>query len=132
MRRFISIIESAQTTISLDEIYLDDYSALDDDSELINQFVSPSDYSIPMPLKEMSPTEAANRLRLDGEPIMDVYGEHATDDQKEIVQDKIDRFDKNRVVVLNGNMVLDGNHHVVAAIISGKPFKYVDIQEMED
>lgn len=133
MRQFIDIVtENHNEFISLDEIYLDDDSPLDRDNEIINNFVSPMDYDIKMPVRTMNANEASTRILVDGRPLIEVYKDHATDDQKETVQYKIDRFDKNRIVVLNGDMVLDGNHHIIAAILSNRPLKYVDIQDMED
>lgn len=132
MREYINIVEGISETISLEEIYAVGNSPLYDDSEIINQFVSMMDYELQMPIRYMSASEASTRLTANGEPLIDVYNENADDEQKEMIQYKIDHFDNDRIVVLNGDMVLDGNHHIIAAILSDRPFKYVDIREMEE
>lgn len=134
MRNFINIVNRSlleSQFLSLDEIYLDD-SPLDDDSEIINNFVSPMDSDKPMPVKTLTAEQASQYFKVDGTPLMVVFSDHATDDQIEMIEYKKRRFDNHRVLVSSGDLLLDGYHHAVAAIQLGKPINYVDVNDMED
>ena len=61
--------------------------------------------------------------------VFESFTKNANENQKEIVKDKMKHFDLNRIIVTTSNSVVDGNHHVIAAIKLGKSIKYIDLQE---
>ena len=62
---------------------------------------------------------------------MKSYKLFASKEQRDIVKHKRKYFDNDRVIVVKGNIILDGNHHTVAAILSDKPIKYIDLNDIE-
>jgi hypothetical protein len=54
---------------------------------------------------------------------------HGTREQKELVLQKMKRFDPKRVVVIAGTTLLDGYHHVMAAIKMKQSVRYINIYE---
>ena len=61
--------------------------------------------------------------------LWDAYERDASKKQKAIVARKAKSYDTNRVVVLDGTEIIDGNHHVIAAILTGNPILYVDLTD---
>lgn len=62
--------------------------------------------------------------------LIDVFEERATKSQKKFVHNRMNDFDHDRIIVLNGYKVVDGNHHAVAAIKAGKPVHYVNLEDL--
>ena len=120
------LTEALGKTITMDELYPDGFER----GEILNDFVTPSEMSIELPIKTMTAKEASKlEAPFSSENILDVYNDHATSSQKKLVKDKMKKFDKNRIVVIENKTVLDGNHHVIAAILSNNSIKYVDLMD---
>ena len=45
------------------------------------------------------------------------------------VKEKMRDFEEDRIIVLEGDRVLDGNHHLVAALQLGRPVLCIDLEE---
>lgn len=125
-----SVVKGAITeaSVRLSDIY--DSSELRDSSERIGLAVDERGSSFvdePFQVGKMKPS-ALTKLRCNGEPILQAFkGAEAW--QKRLVKQKTNAFDANRIVVLDGREIIDGNHHVVAAIQADQPILYIDIGE---
>jgi hypothetical protein len=85
------------------------------------------------PVHVMEPDQLTQLQTAFGEDtVIDAYNEHAAASQKRIVKDKMKNFDPNRIVVIANKTLIDGNHHVVAAILLGKPVKYINLYDCPD
>lgn len=132
MRQWINLVtENVGNQIRLIDIYSP--SELSDESEVIAHEVSPMEWDQPLTVKTMTPDEAKRvESRHPGLSLIDSYTKDASKKQKKIVADKIAKYDEERIVVLSGDTIIDGNHHVIAGILGGKPILYVDLAEWED
>ena len=70
-----------------------------------------------------------------GISILAAYKEFAHADQHALVQEKTQDFDTDRIVILDGKppsmTIIDGNHHVVAAILAGQEIKAINLSDDE-
>lgn len=133
IRKYINLIESATnapTVMLIPDIYRDE-DELFDETEIVGNFIDDEDLERTFTVKTMSPEKAKELTppRKD-ETVWNIFNDYAEEDQKELVQDKIDHWDDGRILVLMNTSVLDGNHQVIASILSGKPFKYIDLDEI--
>ena len=77
----------------------------------------------------LEPTELPRLVTpMGGAPLLEAFEDHARPAQRRIVAKKKKSFDEERVVVLSGTAVLDGQHHVVAAAQLGKPVRFIDLE----
>lgn len=128
MREFMQIVESAAATVRLSDLYSN--SELRDESERIGQIgLGWDDCDTPLPVKEMSAEEAKRVLAAPGETVFDVY-RHATKDQKRLVAGKVKSFENDRIIVLEGEYLIDGFHHLIAAIKANMPIRYIDLGDL--
>lgn len=63
--------------------------------------------------------------------VLALYDEYATDEQIDMVETMVEAFDEERVIVLQGMLVVDGHHHVVAAAELGRDIRFIDLAEAE-
>jgi hypothetical protein len=130
MSLFQHYIEQAQlNTVMIRDLYnRDELDDNDDDADTIAHMV---DYYDPThyPVKILS-SEQLKKLKttIGDMTVLQAYKNHADKDQKSIVKSKSKKFDDNRVIVLDGNKVIDGNHHVIAAIQLNKTVKAINIK----
>ena len=84
-------------------------------------------------VRHLPHAELVNLMTYFGEEqkIMDVYEDFADEDQRETVKAMIQNFDTDRIVVLENNRIVDGNHHVTAAILSGQDIRAIDLSNPE-
>jgi hypothetical protein len=59
--------------------------------------------------------------------VLDAFEDLAEDWQRDLVASKTKNFDKDRVIVRSGKMLLDGYHHFCAAAKLGEPVLYIDL-----
>ena len=129
MRNWISLITETQSnTILITDLYSE--RDLTDESELISQYAPPIDWDNPLTIKVMPVDQIKTLLDIRERSILQSF-RNATKDQRELVKYKIDNFDAERIVVLCDDTVIDGNHHVIAAIRASKPIRYVDLSEWD-
>ena len=98
--------------------------------EVLYDYVSKEDLEKPLKIKMISEEEAKNLLAHSGDmTVLDSY-QFASDESKELIEyySRIKPF--NDVIVLKSNIVLDGNHRVVASILGGWQLRAVDIDEL--
>lgn len=121
----ISLFES---TITLHDLY-DDHE-LHDESEQLYHWIDDEDLERNFQVKEMSADQAKTlKTARNDTTVFDAFNNHATKEQKRLVQSKAKQYDFNRIIVIAGNTVVDGNHQVVASILSNHLLKYIDLYE---
>jgi hypothetical protein len=115
-------------SIKLTEIY--DEHELHDNTEYMTDFIDKDDLDIDFPVKTMLPVDAKNVKMPHGDlTVFQAFNEHASQDQRNLVNEKMRPFDPNRVVLLINETLLDGHHHLVAGILSNNPIKYINLSD---
>ena len=113
--------------ILITDLY-DNYELMDE-SELISQYAPPTDWDIPLTIRVMSPEQAREVKTIYGNTVLNAYEIDASKQQKNIVARKVKNYDRNRVIVTCSNTIVDGNHQIIAAILTNNPVLYVDLDE---
>ncbi|RYF09433.1 MAG: hypothetical protein EOO77_23835 [Oxalobacteraceae bacterium] len=108
-----------------------DSDELMDESEALAHACSPMNWDDPLTVETMTAEEAKERVmaRRGELSLWDAYQRDASKAQKAIVAKKAKAYDRERIVVLDGIDIIDGNHHVIAAILTNNPVLYVDLTE---
>lgn len=116
---------TASAPLRLLDIY--DQDEIDNPLEAMHSFITPDLMDKSFEVQEMGPSQL-KRLQSwkDSTTIVEMYRE-ASREQKELVLAKMKRFDATRVVVTAGATLLDGYHHVMAAIKLKRPVRYINI-----
>lgn len=134
-RRLFPITQTVSETAPNDSspvTLLDLYSQdeLDDETEAIYHYGDEETARHPFTVKTMAAQQAKNLLTKKGDiTVVAAFKRFADADQKAIVKDKIANFDPSRIVVLDGNKVIDGNHHLMAALAKKQNILYIDLAE---
>lgn len=112
------------------DLYEDEWEAMDE-SEIRHSFLEEEDLDNEFTVRIMAPDMAKNKLMTPrGDmTIWESFESFYDKDSDDIVNDKIRFWDNDRIVLTMNGSVIDGNHHVIAAIKSGKPIKYIDLME---
>lgn len=124
------VTESTETT-TLDTIY---HGMRPDHDEMIWNYVGDSDFDIEFPIQKINPTMLrlylTSQYRVeDLEELFDMM-----DDDQEIL---VNHYMKepnlsNEIIVMYDGKVIDGNHRALAAALTNKPIRYVDIGEEDE
>ena len=106
---------------------------LNDQDEAISEFINPEEerfHNYRYKILQLSPSKAKTLfLSATGEtPVYKAF-QNASPSQRKIVKEKIKNFDDERVIVASNRTLLDGYHHLIAAIQLNKPISYIDIQQ---
>jgi hypothetical protein len=122
--------KTASRLVSIFDIV--DEETLNDPQEYIYDLIDPEEEKqYRYEVKTISPEKAVTQFKTVAEDmtVLEAFEDHAIEDQINIVKDKMKHFDSERVIVTSNNKVIDGNHHLVAAIKSNKPINYVNLQK---
>jgi hypothetical protein len=112
-------------TVKLTDLYsLDE---LNDETELLYHSISPEDFNRGYRVKTMRPRTLMRLGAQHEESVYEAFNDCATPAQHRLVRRKMAKFDEKRIVVVTRRLLLDGYHHVVAAINLNKPVKYIDL-----
>lgn len=124
------VVGSGSNRVKLTDLY--DESELNDESEQLYHFTDPDNFDVYYSVKTISPSDIRKLLTPDGNSkLVDAYKRFATSEQKKLVKFKASRFDHDRIVVLYNNRVVDGNHHLMAGLLSNNDVKFIDISDEE-
>lgn len=114
-------------TVTLADLY-GSYADLDEDEALANN-VSASDFDVPFTVKTLQP----NSVKTLQPDLIQNFARFATKEQKQTVAHYKRQFQAqgaaNEIIVLNRQIVLDGQHRAVAAWLAKVPISYIDISE---
>jgi hypothetical protein len=118
----------SENTVTLNDLY--DYDELNTESEMLYHWTTPQDHYIPFTVKTMQP-EQLKKLKTpkNDMTVLDAFKQFADSEQKQLVKYKSKNYDHNRIIVIANNTVIDGNHHLIAAILTNNPTKYIDIYD---
>lgn len=118
-------------TITLADIY---DGAYPDDDELIWNYVGDSDFDIPFEVNTIQPfvldQMICNQYGVDD--LEDLFHKMQPEQEAIISDYQNDPNLSQQVIVLYQDRILDGNHRALAAALSGKPIRYIDIGEEND
>lgn len=130
MRAREFITEKVQE-ISLNDVY---DGNMPDRDELIWNFVGLSDFDIPFTVRTIRPYEL-DEILCDNYGVDDVEQlfKKMQPNQEAIVRDyENDPNLSQQIIVMSGNRIIDGNHRALAAVLSNRPIKYIDVAEELD
>jgi hypothetical protein len=117
-----------ESTVTLHDLY-DDHE-LYDESEQLYHWLNDDDLERSFQVQQMSAEQAKSlKTARNDTTVFNAFKDHATKEQKQLVKQKATNYDFNRIVVIAGDTVVDGNHQVIASIVSGNPLKYIDLHE---
>jgi len=131
--RILHLSEQLKTANKLVSIFdIIDEDTLEDPSEQLYDLIDPEEEKdIRYKVQTISAQQATSQFKTMNEDstILEAYENHAKDEQKEIVDYKMKYFDKDRIIITSNNKVVDGNHHLIAAIKLDKPILFINLQE---
>jgi len=105
---------------------------LDDEDEALFHAMSEEALEASFDVRDVPHDRLGDLMTMMGDmPVLQAFSDHASPDQEELVRWKMAHFDEERVIVLEGNRVIDGNHHLVAAHRSGRPVRTIDLAEID-
>jgi len=123
--------EDASNTTTLNNLYNGNYPERD---ETFWDYVSSSELNTPLTMQTLQKHKVMFMLlgQYCAEHI-DEITDMLDDDRKELVQSYIDDPAlSNKVIVLSGNRIIDGNHRALAAAIKGVPINYIDLADLDN
>ena len=128
LRRFMNAVRLCEATAKLADLY-DEYE-LNDQREMLANYVDPEDLDRDFVVHIMSPAQAKTYVTArDDMTVVDAFKQFASREQKRLVRDKAKRYDADRIIVVFNRSVIDGNHQLMAGIMANRPIKYIDLSE---
>lgn len=127
MRAKEFLTESVQE-VTLNDLYHDNYP---DRDELIWNFVGKNDFDIPFTVRKINPLDL-EELILDNygvDDLQDLFKKMQPEQETLITDYQNDPSLSNQVIVMSGRRILDGHHRALAAVLSKKPIKFIDVSE---
>ncbi len=116
--------------ITLSDIYKNNYP---DHDEVIWNYVGDSDFDIPFTIQTINPNKLNIYLtsQYSIEHIEELF-DMMDEDQKETVEHyENDPTLSDQIIVMSDGRIIDGNHRALAAVLSNRPIKYIDVSEEE-
>lgn len=120
--------ECLNKTITLDDIYDGDALYNVPPTEILYDYLSDKNVSMPIALDFLFPESLSQLETYMGDmTVIEAYEEFADEEQRELVDDYREDPDKETPIVTYGKTLLDGYHRCVAAILNKQPILVVDI-----
>ena len=123
--------DSTNKQTTLDDLYQGEYP---DEDELIWNFVSNQDFDVPFTVKTLN----ANTLKymlLDTygvDELKDLFKKMQPDQRATIEYYKNDTNLSQHIIVVNKNIIIDGNHRALAAALRGVSINCIDLSELDN
>ena len=120
--------ESESNKTTLNNIYGGDYP---DEDELIWNFVGNQDFDVPFTVKTLN-ADTLKHMLLDTygvDELKDLFRKMQPDQKATIEYYKNDPNLSNHIIIVNKNIIVDGNHRALAAVLANKNIKCVDVSE---
>jgi hypothetical protein len=128
MKSIVEFLTESKSSYSLNDIFGSKNDV--DARESIHEFVeNEDDWDVQFPVTRMS-VEQLKELKINNEDtVLDAFEKFATKKQKKLVDFYKNHPDERNQfpIVLAGKYLADGNHRVVAAIISSEPINAIDV-----
>lgn len=124
------IVESQQTT-TLSNLYGNNFP---DRDETFWDYVTSGEFDTPLAIQTLARHKVMIMLlgQYRAEHIDDIT-DMLDNEQQEIVQKYThDPALSNKVIIIAGDRIIDGNHRALAAAIKGVPIQYVDLSDLDD
>lgn len=103
---------------------------LDDEIDLLFSELSDEALEFDFEVRSLTHAETSQALTPIGDlTVAEAMHDLADADQWEIVRYKQENFDAQRVIVMRGESVIDGNHHLMAAHLSGRGVNYIQLED---
>jgi len=124
--------KSAESTTTLRKLGI----TVRDDSEIVWNVISERDLDSPLPVHPIS-VESLNDIEVRGESLMEVYQQNSTSRQRNLVTKYVKDLNSGkmsemeRTIIFSGDLLLDGYHRSIAAILAEKPLLFVDVEELQ-
>ncbi len=129
LSKMIENASSTQTARLVPDLYDDEYEAMDSEEQR-SAFIEEEDFETDFTVFTMTPEQAKKVLTLRGDmTVFDAYQELGDKRAKSMIKDKTTTYDKERIVLMMGENLLDGYHHLIAGILTNNPVKYIDLME---
>ncbi|WP_411839872.1 hypothetical protein [Paracoccus sp. ME4] len=103
---------------------------LSDEDETLFHFLPEEDEiaEIDFGTREIEAADIPQLLMPDGvTPVIEAFDDFAEAEQRDLVACKMADFDEDRILVVKGMIVLDGQHHLVAAHRLGREVTVLDL-----
>jgi hypothetical protein len=116
-------------TITLNDLYA---NGRPDDNERIWDYGTMI-WDDPYEIKQISPNELAGFLRqqYDVDELDELFDKMSKGQARIVKRYAKDPNLSNNIIVIDDGYIVDGNHRAIAAALSGKPLRYIDIQDSE-
>ena len=106
---------------------------LDDEIELLLSELSDDALEFEFEVRSLTHAQTARALTPIGDlTVAEAMHSLADADQWEIICHKQENFDAQRVIVMRGESVIDGNHHLMAAHLSGRGVNYIQLEDVPE
>lgn len=129
-KRITAMTNEAPTqTITLSDLYKNNFP---DDDELIWQYIGARDLVVPFEIKTLRPQSLKQMLELQyGIDELDSVDDVKLAPGNEALMKKYmkDPNLSNQIIVVAQDKILDGNHRALAAALTDRPIKCVDVSE---
>lgn len=119
-----------EETTSLRKIYK---YGLPDEDELIWQYIGTGDLKTNLEVKRMIPQALKQMLE------MQYHVEDVEDILDRLEPEQVETLDNykqsnlsNEIIVVYDGKIIDGNHRALAAALTNKPIKYVDLSDLDE
>lgn len=112
--------------MKLTDIYTED--ELNQEDELLFHVASDEALVFDFEVRTLSHASLAGVMTHRGDAsVIDSMSLYATQEQLELIAHKVAHFDEARVLVMEGESLVDGNHHLAAAHRAGRDVFYIDL-----
>lgn len=106
---------------------------LRDEDEAISHSLTEEAMRTDFDLHPVLHREISSLLTMRGDmTVVEAYNEFADPEQQSLVEEKTINFDEDRIVILDGLRVVDGNHHLIAAHLTGRSIKTINLEDSEN
>ncbi|EPX83936.1 hypothetical protein Salmuc_01711 [Salipiger mucosus DSM 16094] len=107
-----------------------DMRDLDDDEEMLFHAVSDDALEFDFEVRTMPAGQITTvKTALGDLTVVEAMEALAEDWQHELIAFKRENFDEDRVVILEDDRIIDGNHHLVAAHLEGRDLRYIQLTD---
>lgn len=115
-------------TVTLNHLY--DGETPDRD-ELIWNFVGKNDFNIPFVVRTIRPLDLEEMLvdQYGIDDIQDLFKKMQPDQENLIDDYANDPNLSEHIIVMSNRKIIDGNHRALAAVLSKRPIKYINVAE---
>lgn len=119
-----------ESKITLQDLYKGDFP---DRDETFWDYVRPNEFGVPLEIKTLPKHKLTIMLQSQYRvEHLDELFDYMDDEQKETIDRYInDPNLSNKIIVISGDRIIDGNHRALSAAMKGVPINYIDLADLE-